>query len=168
MLVFLSILALIVLATFAYGGWRGAPWVPTKPADVARFIKIANLRPGQIVFDLGCGDGRLVAAAAELDAMAQGYEVSLLPYILAKLRLWHLHNPRARVFFRDFWFENLSSADVVYFFLTPEIMSRIKAKFEHELKAGAKVISYVWPIPGWQPKVIDRPSRSLPLYLYEM
>ncbi|MDO8622525.1 MAG: hypothetical protein Q7R80_04815, partial [bacterium] len=82
-----AILVLPILATFAYAGVSGAPWVPTWRRDVDRFLALAQLRPGERFYDLGCGDGRLVRAAANTGTIATGFECSLLPYLLAKLRV---------------------------------------------------------------------------------
>lgn len=164
----LSILGFVVLLTFAYGSLRGAPWVPTKKRDVERFLKLSQLKPGQKMVDLGCGDGRLLCVAAQEGAKAQGFEVSLLPYFLANLRrLFHKDKSRIKISYRDVWQCNLSDADLVYVFLMPKIYPRLKQKFENELKPSARVIAYVWPIQGWEPVTIDSKKGCPNLYLYQ-
>ena len=81
-----AILIFIVLATFAYGSKRGAPWIPTRKDDVERFLKLIKIEPGQTVIDLGSGDGRLLFACAKKGAIAKGYEVAILPYLVSKWR----------------------------------------------------------------------------------
>lgn len=160
---------LIVIATFAYGGLRGAPWVPTRGHDVARFLKLANIKPGQKVYDLGCGDGRMVAAAAKAGAQAQGFEISLLPFVLAKIRsCFCAARGSCKIRYRDFWNVNLGDAAVVYFFLMQKCYPKLKEKLEHELKPGTKVIAYVWPIEGWTPVALDTTAGYPPMYLYTM
>ena len=158
------LIALVVLVTFIYAGFRGAPWVPTKKGDVERFLRLAKLKPDAVLYDLGCGDGRIVRAAATAGARATGFEVSILPYLMARIRLI---GSRARVRLRDFWFVNLHDADVIYFFLMPAITEKMKTKLERELKTGAKIISYVWPIDGWTPVTVDSVPRSPNLYVYQ-
>lgn len=158
------VIALVILATFIYAGFRGAPWVPTKNGDVERFLHLAELKPGAVVYDLGCGDGRIVRAAANVGAQATGFEVSILPYLMALVRL--IGSP-ARVRFRDFWRADLRDADVVYFFLMPGIYSKLKTKLENELKPGAKVIAYVWPIDGWETVLVDTKTGSPKMYVYK-
>lgn len=157
------IIVLVILATFIYAGFRGAPWVPTKNSDVERFLRLAELKPGAVVYDLGCGDGRIVRAAANVGAQATGFEVSILPYLMARVRL--MRSP-ARVRFRDFWHTDLRDADAVYFFLMPTIVEKMKTKLERELKSGTKVIAYVWPIDGWEPMTVDKKTGSPNLYVY--
>lgn len=156
------ILALIfipILATFAYASISGAPWVPTWRRDVNRFLRLAQLRPGERFYDLGCGDGRLVRAAANAGATATGFECSILPYVLARIRCGS-----ARVHYRDFWNANLSDADVVYCFLMPKVYPKLKLKLERECRAGTRVILYVWPMAGWAVDAMDVAPRQPKLY----
>ncbi len=163
------ILLLIFLGTAVYAGVRGAPWVGSRKKDVQRFLKIADIKPGQVVYDLGSGDGRIVIAAAKIGARAIGLEVSLLPYLLSKIKQGWAHLPNLTIKYKDFFREDLSSADIVYIFLTAKAHRRLKEKLEKELKSGAKVITYVWPIPGWQPIKKDKPgAQSIALYLYQL
>lgn len=164
----LFLIVFVMLGTFAYAGWRGAPWVPTKAHDLDRFLKIADLKPGQTFVDLGCGDGRLAAAAASKGAHAKGYDLSLFPFILAQLR--RLRSPFRRnisIKYRDIWSVSVHDADVVYSFLMPKINDRLRTKLEKELKKGAKVITYVWPIKGWTPTKIDDEKDHFKIYLYQ-
>lgn len=158
------IATLLILATFIYAGFRGAPWVPTKNGDVERFLRLAELKTDAVVYDLGCGDGRIVRAATTAGARATGFELSLLPYCMAKLRLV---GTSGVVRFNDFWRANLRDADVIYFFLMPAIVEKMKVKLERELKPGAKVIAYVWPIDGWEPVLVDTKTGSPKMYVYK-
>lgn len=156
------VLLLAVVFTFAYAGLRAAPWVPTFARDVARFLRVASLAPGERFYDLGCGDGRLVAAAADAGADAVGYECSLLPYALSWLR----PSARGRVRYRDFWRRDLRDADVVYCFLMPAVLPKLREKLARECAPGTRVISYVWPLEGWEPTHIDVADGQSTLYMY--
>jgi SAM-dependent methyltransferase len=162
-----SIIFLLFIGTFIYAGLRGAPWVPTKKKDVQRFLDLANIKPSDIVYDIGCGNGRMVIAAAAKGANAVGFEVSLFPYLLAIINKL-IKKSKAKIKYRDLWHVNLGEADLVYFFLMPERIKKLKSKFEQELKPGARVISYVWPIDGWEPIKIDECEGQPKLYLYEI
>ena len=165
MYLFLSIIFLLFLFTFIYAGLRGAPWVPTKKHDVARFLKLANIRPGENMYDIGCGNGRMVIAASNQGAKGVGLEVSLFPYLLAKINKL-IKRSSAKIKYRDLWHFNLNEADIVYFFLMPERIKKLKTKFEQELKPGTRVISYVWPIDGWTPTKVDECDNYPKMYLY--
>jgi len=175
----LFILIFVVAVTFAWAGHRGAPWVPTWGSDVSRFLKLANIKRGERVYDLGCGDGRLVAVSSKAGARAVGFEISLFPYFIAKIRGFFLkRDKRGRsspfvpwhytIKYKDFWGANLRDADVVYFFLMPKIYPKLKQKLEKELKKGTRVIAYVWPIEGWTPIKIDKLDKKSTIYLYQI
>ena len=162
------IILFVLVTTFSYGAVRGAPWVPTRGIDVKRFIKLADIKPGQKVYDLGCGDGRLVVAAAKRGAQAVGYEIALLPYLAAKVRcLFSGQNKHCQILWKDFWLADLSSADVVYVFLTEKIYGKLRTKLEQELQSGTKVIVYAWPIKEWEAVEIDAMKGQLTLFVYE-
>ena len=161
----------IFLLTAVYAGVRGAPWVPTKSKDLERFLKLAEFKPGDKFYDLGCGDGRLVVAAAKAGAIATGFEISLFPYLLAMLRVLFASRDvrkNIKIKFRDFWKEDLSDASVIYFFLMPKIFAKLEKKLLAELKPGAKVIVYVWPFQNWTAKKIDVYPKRPKIYLYEI
>ncbi len=163
--IFFLILILAIAITATYALISGIGWVPTRQMDIDRFLRLADIRSGQKVYDLGCGDGRLVICADKLGARAVGLEISILAYVGALVRKI-IAGSKAQVKFRDFWQVDLREADVVYFFLIPRIYSRLKNKLEKELKPGAKVVALVWPIPGWQPSAVDKTIGRPALYLY--
>lgn len=162
------IIIFLVLLTFVWAGLSAAPWVPTWGSDVKRFIRLADVKPGQSFYDLGCGDGRLLLAAYQAGARAQGFEISLLPYVLALVRRIFIRNKENySIIYKNFWHSDLRDADIVYIFLFPEANAKLKPKFEEELKKGAKVIAYTWPIIGWAPIAVDRQKGKPTIYVYE-
>lgn len=164
---FLALLALfIVLVTYTVGALSAAPWVPARKKDIARFIKLAKIKTDERVYDLGCGDGRVLEAAARAGARATGFEISLFPYFLARLRARNLPNNQMRVLYKNFWRADLRDADVVYVFLMTKIFKKLTTKLIKELRPGTRVISYVFKIPGWEPVATDKIKNNVSLYLY--
>lgn len=163
---FLMTIMFIFLGSFAYAGIKAAPWFPTWSRDIERFLILAEIKPGDRFYDLGCGDGKLVFAAAKAGAKATGFEISLLPYLIALAHSWNTRDSNIR--FRDFWNINLSDADIVYLFLTPKFNPKAKEKLEKELRPGTKIIAYTWPIEGWEPLKKDFQKGRPPMYLYEI
>ena len=153
--IFTIIFLFLLFATFAYAGLRGAPWVPTRYRDVERFLKLADIKVGDVVYDIGCGNGRMIIASAKKGAIGVGLEVSLFPYLLARINQLLNRKLNVKILFRDLWFVDLKNADVVYFFLMQDILPKLKIKLQKELKKGARVVAYVWPIPDWTPTKID-------------
>lgn len=148
---------------------KGAPFVPT-PMEVAnQMVTVANLKPGQKVYDIGCGDGRVVYLAGKKPSInATGYELSPFIYLLARIRAF-FWNSKAKIRFRNFKHQDLSDADVVFCYLLPETMTHLSIKLEKELKKGAKVISYSFPIKTWKEKQkFNFPDRKFcPIWIYE-
>ncbi len=167
---FFFLLFFLLLFTFVYGSLSAAPWVPGRTSDVKRFVELVEIKPGQLMYDLGCGDGRFVCAAATAGARAVGFEVSLLPYFLAQVRrLMLTKEARARceIRFKNFWKISLHEVDVLYCFLLPEVYDRLKEKCERELKPTAKVVVYVWAMKDWEPVVVNKCTDRPVMYVYE-
>ena len=156
---FVSIVALIfilivvlLLISYALSGFSIAPWIPCKEKDLERINKLADLKPGQIFYELGCGDGRVsrYIAMKNPDVKVIGIEIFLPVFLLAKIISLFQSHKNLTIKFGDAFKENLNGADVVYTFaLSETINGRLKSKFEKQLKKGAKVISYVFSIKNW-------------------
>ncbi len=161
----------LLLASAAYASWRGAPWVPTWKRDLERIKKLAQLQQSDRFVELGCGTGRVCRYLAKNSkAQTSGIELSVLQWMyarfFARLRLAQDDRKRLRFFLSDAFHHDLSSYSVVYMFLMPETYKKIRDKLTAELQSGARVITYVWPIPDWTPSYVDRVEGSPDLYVY--
>jgi len=160
---------MVILGSAAVAGLSAAPWVPMRKADVIRAVELAEVKAGDRVYDLGCGDGRLVFAASGRGAKAIGLEISLLPFVIAKIRSWF--QPLTRVSFKSFFRQNLEDADVVFVFLMKKIYPKLATKLTKELKPGARIVVYCWPIDELKSSLIEKnkpTEKDLPLYLYQI
>ena len=161
------IILFILLVSFAYAAVRGAPWVPTRRRDLDRLIKLLDVKPGQKIYELGCGDGRVsILIGKKTGATVVGVELSLAQFIVACIRRVLSHLPNVYFSFGDVFSVNLADADAVYLFLMPKTYAKIRAKLERELRPGTKVITYVWPMDGWTPREISSQAGSENIYLY--
>ena len=150
------------------------PFVPTPEPVVRRMLTLADLRAGELVYDLGAGDGRILSSAVkDFDARAIGIELHESRYeaILRRIERENLGDA-AGVIRGDFFNINLSRADVVTLYLLTSVNSMIKPKLESELKPGARVVSHDFPVHGWVPirveNVRDRFSNTHLVYLYRV
>jgi SAM-dependent methyltransferase len=147
-----GIIGLLIIATMiAISGFMGAPWVPAYTRDIDAMLDDAKLRPGEHFVELGCGDGRLLIAAAHRGAYCTGYEINPLMWAVATIRT--MRYPKVHVRFGNLWRVNLANADVVMAFLMPKFMPRLKTKVVHELHPDARCISYVFELPLLIPTV---------------
>ena len=128
------------------------------------------MKPGQVLVDLGCGDGRVLRRMhRRFDVAAVGYERNLLAYVNARMRC--LGRRGITVRFRDFRKADLSGTDVVFFYLFPDVLPALSIKLSRELKPGAVVVSANFAIPNWRPERVLRSGcgrHGDPLYLYKM
>ncbi|MGC8856949.1 MAG: SAM-dependent methyltransferase [Anaerolineae bacterium] len=147
--------------------WYGTPFVPTRPERIRAALRLAQLKPGETLYDLGAGDGRvLLLAVKEFGAQAVGIEVGPLQWARGRGNLWFNGIRRGvRLERGDFWQADLSAADVVFVYLTAAQMPRLQKKLAAELRPGARVVTVAADLPGWQPMALD--ERYL-LFLYVM
>lgn len=154
-----------------YAMWFGAPWVPTPKRAVLKMIREANLKKGKKVYDLGCGDGRLVIEASKVSGVrGVGFEISPPVYFLAFLRNL-LNGFVAQIYFKSFWNKDLSDADVVFLYLLPKSMKRLATKLKKELKKGSLVISYAFEVKDLILfKKIEKESKYnvCPIWIYKI
>jgi SAM-dependent methyltransferase len=143
------------------------PYEPTPPEVVRAMVQLAAVTPGDVVYDLGCGDGRIVIEAAKLGA--RGVGVDLDPQRIREARA----NARAAgvedaVDFRvgDLFAADVRPATVVMLFLWPEVNLRLRPKLLAELRPGARVVSHWHDMGDWKPeKTIDVSGRKVHLWI---
>jgi len=144
------IIVTLLLLCFAVAGLRGAPWLPTRRVDVDALLDDVDIKSGQLFLELGCGDGRVVAAAAKRGARAIGYEINPLLWLIASVRCLPQY-PRAKIRLGNFWSVNLAQADVVMIFLIDRFMARFETKAKQQMRPGSKLVSYVFRLPKKRP-----------------
>jgi predicted RNA methylase len=138
-------------------------------------LNLAELKAGEVFFDLGCGDGRtVIMAAKDFGARAVGVELreDLVKKVLGTIYEQSLQN-RITIVNGDMFNVDLTSADVVFLYLTTSANEKIKPKLESELKRNARVVSHDYEIVGWKPFTTENycenvslgyPSHTLYLY----
>ena len=135
-----------------------APFVATPMPVVRQMLVLSELKPGETFYDLGSGDGRaVIMAAKDFGAKAVGVELreDLTKRALSTIYERGLER-RAQILQSDIFKVDLSSADVVFLYLTTSANEKVKAKLESELRPGARVVSHDYEILGWKPYKIDK------------
>ncbi len=154
-------------------GYFEVPFVPTPEVVVKRMLQLANVRPGELVFDLGCGDGRIVITAArDFNAYAACVEIrrDLYEQTLRRVRELGLEG-KIKVVHGNFFEVDLSDADVVTMYLLTSVNEKLRPKLERELRPGTRVVSHDFEIPGWRPIIVEdlyEEWRSHKIYLYRI
>ena len=138
-------------------------------------LKLSGLKAGEVLFDLGSGDGRTVIMAAKTFG-ARGVGIELREDLAKKALATFMRtvlDDRVTIVNGDMFNVNLTSADVVYLYLTTSANEKIRPKLESDLKKGARVVSHDYEIIGWQPEKVENfcenPQLGYPshtIYLY--
>jgi len=132
---------------------KAAPYYPTPEPIVTKMLEMAALRPGELLYDLGSGDGRIVIAAAEeFGARAVGFEIEpkLVEYSREQIHKRGLQD-RARIENRDLFEADFSKPGVVTIYLMPNFVERLRPLLEEQLKPGARVVCHMVGVPCWVP-----------------
>lgn len=148
-----------------------APFVSSPQTIVDKMLSVAKIRPGETVYDLGCGDGRvLVAAAQQYQAKAVGVEISepRVKQATERIKRAGLEN-LASVMHADLMDVDLRPANVVILYLLRDSNDLVRPKLEKSLRPGTRVISHDYEIRGWKPTSVDRSEankREHAIYVY--
>ena len=130
-----------------------APYIPTPQILVERMLEAGHVKPGDMVYDLGSGDGPIVITAAQkFGAKAVGVEIraDLCRIATEKIKSLGLDD-RVRMVQGNVMRVDLSPADVVTMFLLTSSNELLKPNLEKYLKPGSRVVSNEFPIKGWRP-----------------
>jgi len=145
----------------------GGQWVPADINKIRRMLEIAKLKPGEVLYDLGSGDGRIIAEAIRrYKVKAVGVEIDWLRVLISrlKLRLEKLDR-QAQIKHGNLFDTDLRDADVVTLYLLPATVNKLKSKFKKELKSGSHIVSLQFPISNWKPIKVD---KKLKIFVYKI
>ncbi len=144
------------------------PYVPSPPDVVAEMLKLANVHKGDKLYDLGCGDGRIVIMAAQKFG-ADGTGVDINP---ERIKEAEANAKQAGVAGKVHFVENdlfkadIHDADVVTLYLLPSVNLKLKPKLLKDLKPGTRIVSHSFDMGEWQPdKTAEVDGRRLYLWV---
>ncbi len=148
-------------------------WVPSDVAVVMKMLEMAQVKPGDVVYDLGSGDGRIVILAAQKFG-ARGVGVDLNGELVERSK----ENAKKagvadRVTFlqQDLFVTDLSEATVVTLYLFPDVNRRLMPKLRRELRPGSRVVSHDYDLGDWPPEKtveVALPDRAHYVYLWRI
>ncbi|GAG19891.1 unnamed protein product, partial [marine sediment metagenome] len=147
--IIISVVFLLLIPGF-YAAITSGPFVPSSRKRHRNMLKLADLQPDDVVYDLGCGDGRLVFNAARFAKKAVGYELSVPLYLFGKLRCL-FSRPNAFIRYGNIWKQDYRDADVIFCYLLPKAMKQFYRDVWPTLKPGTRVVSNAFQIHEVKP-----------------
>jgi hypothetical protein len=159
---FLWTLALPVLAQDLF-----SPYVPSDLEEVRRMLKMADLRDGDVVYDLGSGDGRIVLEAARMNKTVRGRGIEIDEKLVQKsTEAARANGVDGRVHFlhQNAFDADLREATVITMWLFPELMRMLRPKILAEARPGTRVVTRTWDLGGWKPDESD--SSGWPVHVW--
>ncbi len=150
-----------------------APYYPTPETIVRKMLEFGGLKPGEKMFDLGSGDGRIVIMAAQkfgADATGIEFDEDLVTRSMQRIKKLGLEK-RARIVHGDIMKQNYASADLITVYLLPPSNDKLRPLLEKQLKKGARIVSHDFEFADWTPEKTehiedDGEGRPHTLYLY--
>jgi len=176
-------LVILLITIFLFLLWsignlkNRVPFVMSSMAVLKDIAEALEINENSVVYDLGCGDGRILFYLSQLNQKAKyiGIENNLFPFILAKLRVYFnkkKNNAKIEIINKDFFKKDLSDATHIFTYLYPNVMDDLLLKFDKELKGGTKLVSLSFQFTNKRPiKEIDlgrgRYKLGRKLYVYQ-
>jgi SAM-dependent methyltransferase len=133
------------------------PFVPTPENVVDKMIELAGVKKGDVVYDLGSGDGRIVIAAAKRGAKAVGFEID--PDLVAESRA-NIQKAgvqeSAEIRNQDILIVDLSGASVVTMYLLPDVNLKLRPNLQKQLKPGSRIVSHAFDMGDWKADKVEQ------------
>lgn len=167
LIIILTLAGVALLIPTAYAGKIGAPYAPTPIAVVKKAFDMIDVGKSDTVIDIGSGDGKILLEADSREAHAVGYELSPILYAVSLIRTLNKHKIRLR--YKNFYKQRKTKATIIFAFLMPENMHRVK-KYLGQLKApnGKYFLAYAFPFKDVEPEMIVREKNCAPIYVYNL
>ena len=159
-----SLLALVSMLLWSGCGsvavWTDGevPFVRSTPDVIERMLELARVQSGDVVYDIGSGDGAIIIHAAKKYGV-RGVGIEIDEGLVAKARrnavrenVDHLVEFRAQ----DAFTVNVGPATVVTLYMLPDFNAKLRPLLDRQLKPGARVVSHDYPIEGWVPDKVEK------------
>lgn len=130
------------------------PFVKSDTKAIKHALDNMNPEPGDLIYDLGCGDGKFLYYCAKKfpEVQVVGFEKSFLPFLMGRFfKTTTRRLPNFQIKFSNFYNEDLSKPDIIYCFLFPNYMKNLSPKFKHEISPETLIVSSTFPMKDWTP-----------------
>lgn len=154
------IIIVIIILLFGYVLLFGAPYLPTLIKQRKIALDILDLKAGQVLVELGSGDGSVLIEAAKREIKCIGYELNPILYFISYIRCLK-YKKLIKIKLVNFWHIKLPECDAIYVFLLDKYMEKLDKKIIQEITKDTKVLSFAFKIPN-KPIILEQDG----LYLY--
>lgn len=161
---------MIVLASLLYSEIYGAPWVRTPQKNLDTILEKVNIPKNSTIIELGCGTGVVLRALCKKSG-SHGIGVDINPLLIWVAGILSKFEKNSNVKFvtKNIYDYPLHKSSVIYLFLMPKMLEKLRPKLENELQKGAIIISLGFKIPGWDKKIVKTIlSSPYTTYLYQV
>ena len=164
LLLFVLIVFFLIYSWDVFSTFNSAPFVRVSKNVMPKIIELLEIKNDSVVYDLGCGDGRVLMECYEHNKNARyvGIEKSITTYILAKIKTRKINN--IIILFGDFFKKDLSGATHVFLYVLPETMDKLFPKLKRELKNGSIAVSCSFEFSHKKPSKTIKPNKKLFVY----
>ncbi len=156
-------IGILCVLLFGFTVLFGAPFLPTLKSRQADALDLLDLKPGELLLELGSGDGRLLAEAAKRGIRSIGYELNPLLVAYSRIKLWR-YRKITSVKCVNYWTQKLPKAQGIYVFLLNPYMQKLDLKLTNEVAKPVKIVSFAFKIPNKKPL---KEIKGMRLYLYK-
>ncbi|HET7673842.1 MAG TPA: hypothetical protein VFK11_05020 [Candidatus Saccharimonadales bacterium] len=162
-MIYAYLVFVVLVALFSIVILFGAPYLPTLGPQRKAALDLLDLKEGQVLFEPGCGDGRVLAEAARRGITAVGVELNPLMALVAFIVTFR-YRKNVKIIWGNFWTKQWPEADGVFLFLMDRFMDRFDNKMRETQKKPTKVASFAYKIAKKKPL---REKNGVFLYRYE-
>ena len=162
LLILLALSAIIIIPYFF-----GAPWHPTSQTHIQQALELCGAKPGETLYDLGCGDGRvLIAGAQEFGLKGIGLEIDPIKVWIAKWKVRQVGLlDSIQIIKKNVYEFDYSQADILFIYLTHQALDRLLPFLQKQIKPGTRIICYRFCLKGIVP---DQASKDGAIFLYRL
>ena len=161
-MIWLFVFITIVLMSFGVVLLFGAPYLPTLTPQVSIALELSHLKAGATLLELGCGDGKVLIAAAQQGISVVGYELNPILVCVAWIRT-RKYKSHVRIIWGNFWSKSWPPTDAIFVFLLPKYMPKLDKKCMRYTYRPVKLVSFAFEIPNKKP---TREKAGVFLYSY--
>lgn len=146
-MLWLELTALVIIGCFSFVLLFGAPYLPSLTKSSQSALDMLNLKPGQTMLELGCGDGKVLRMAARRGINCVGYELNPILALVAWLGTRH-YRDKIKIIWGDYWQKPWPPAEGIYGFILPRYMAKLDNKITQQANKPVRLVSFAFAIPA--------------------